>query len=85
MKETGDLLVGLPCTADNHCAVRSSLAPVPFAVSQDLHSALQGCELQGLGKLDRDFGVWLGIACSACLVRFGVGRSSVAAGKPSED
>ena len=83
MKESGDLLVGLLCTADNHYAVRASFAPVPFAVLKDWHSSLQGCVLQDLANPDRDLAVFLDIACSACLVHSEVGRSSVVGSKPS--
>ena len=86
MKESGDLLVGLACTADNHCAVRASSAPVLLAVLQGLHSSLQGCGWEDLGNLDRDLVVSLDIACSACLDRLvDAGESSVLGGKPSED
>ena len=85
MKETGDLLVGLPYTADNHCAARASSAPVLSAVLQDLHSSLQDCGLQDLGNLDKDLAVSLDIE-SACLGRsVDVGENSVLEGKPSED
>jgi hypothetical protein len=85
MKESGDLLVGLPYTTDNHCAVRASFALVPSAVLQDLHSSLQDCGLQDLGNQDRDLAVFLDMAYSVCFDRLEVGRNSVVGSKPSED
>jgi hypothetical protein len=85
-KESGDLLAGLPCTADNHCAVRASFAPDPYSALQGLHSLWLDCGLQGLETLDKGLVASLDMACSACLVRSGgSGESSVLEGKPSED
>ena len=86
MKESGDLLVGLACIADNHCAVRASSAPVLSAALQGLHSSLRGCGWEDLGSLDRDLVVSLDIACSAYLDRsVDVGENFGPGGKPSED
>ena len=85
-KESGDLLVGLPCTADNHCAVRASFAPDPCLALQGLHSLWLGCGLQGLETLDKGLVASLDMAYWACLVRSGgLGESSALESKPSED
>ena len=86
MKKSGDLLVGLPCTADNHCAVRASFAPDPCSALQGLHSLWLDCGRQGLETLDKGLVAFLDMAYSTCLVRStGSGESSVLEGKPSED